>query len=419
VKVLEYSKRRVLAALDTIKEIRASEFPYPHSKEALDEIDRRFTQLLDRFKLAEVVEAAAIDSLCSSSVRDLFEYLPLLGFILRSTNVRNAFEVYRPLLQLSQVLLGPDKKLLISSEWDYSPFTYYPVPFLPGFVLIGIPATESSNPLLIPLAGHELGHSLWVSHNYRWYGIGSWWEELEKAILTEVRTKRWEEYKQLTQSNASQDQLRQPPIPEFDHRFISTSSTWAIQQAEETFCDFVGLKIFGESYLYAFAYLFAPGRQGDRLPHYPNIQARIKNLTDAAGKYEIEDIAEYSRMFSSFQEAPLKDPILALLLSLSDSALKTITDDLMDNADKLVTVASIPVFTAEKRDQICKRFNLVVPAVDSGGLANILNAGWKAFHDLRLWQELPHIPEKEKSLEQVILKSIEILEIEQRVRRTP
>ena len=33
---------------------------------------------------------------------------------------------------------------------------------LPGFVFIGLPAPESANPFLIPLGGHELGHSAWT-----------------------------------------------------------------------------------------------------------------------------------------------------------------------------------------------------------------------------------------------------------------
>ena len=56
-------------------------------------------------------------------------------------------------------------RLILSSEWTYQPQVYPEKDFLPSYVLIGLPAPESSNPLLLPLAGHELGHSLWRANN--------------------------------------------------------------------------------------------------------------------------------------------------------------------------------------------------------------------------------------------------------------
>ena len=58
-KVLEYSKRRVLAALDTIEEIRASEFPYPDPEKALHEIEQKFRTLLESLELAVDEDSAS------------------------------------------------------------------------------------------------------------------------------------------------------------------------------------------------------------------------------------------------------------------------------------------------------------------------------------------------------------------------
>jgi hypothetical protein len=110
---------------------------------------------------------------CGLSLNALFVAMPLAGFLVRSTNVRNAFELYRPLLRLARDLLEPTvtpdqrrTRLVLSSEWEYSPLSYSELPDLPGVVLIGLPAPESSNPLLVPLAGHELGHSpRWTLQN--------------------------------------------------------------------------------------------------------------------------------------------------------------------------------------------------------------------------------------------------------------
>ena len=76
------------------------------------------------------------------------------------------------LIWLCHVLDGNDPanretRLILSSEWDYSPFMYDQITDLPSFVFIGLPACESANPLLLPLAGHELGHSVWVKNDSR------------------------------------------------------------------------------------------------------------------------------------------------------------------------------------------------------------------------------------------------------------
>src|SRR5207247_1253486 len=88
---------------------------------------------------------------CRLTLDDLFTYLPFLGFILRSTNVRNAFEFLGPFRRLAGEVLEPqvtpdkrETKLLFSSEWDYTPFTYFSVPQLRRYVLIGLPAPESA-----------------------------------------------------------------------------------------------------------------------------------------------------------------------------------------------------------------------------------------------------------------------------------
>lgn len=56
-----------------------------------------------------------------------------------------------------------DRRILLGANRD--PFGIFTRIFsftdLPNFVLIGFPAPESGNPLLIPLAGHELGHTVW------------------------------------------------------------------------------------------------------------------------------------------------------------------------------------------------------------------------------------------------------------------
>ena len=87
----------------------------------------------------------------------------ILGIIVRSSSTRNAFEFYSSFLSLCRKALDENCKLILSSEWDYIPFTFpQNLQELPNFVIIGLPASESDNTLVFPVAGHELGHSIWL-----------------------------------------------------------------------------------------------------------------------------------------------------------------------------------------------------------------------------------------------------------------
>lgn len=163
-----------------------SDFPYAQSREALGRIRDLFKDCRNRIlqlppdKALDIVKA-----MCGEVLTTLFRYLPLLGFILRSTNVRNAFELYGPLLRLARRIVSSTTQLILSSEWRmYSPFTYLRIPALPEFVLIGFPAPESANPLLLPLAGHELGHTVWGTR-----ALGTQYKpEIEQHVINDVET---------------------------------------------------------------------------------------------------------------------------------------------------------------------------------------------------------------------------------------
>ena len=100
---LEYSKRRLTAFLEEIERLKGSEFPYLHSEHALGLIESYFSRYLAQLKKhGTKSNPATVRAACAAELTGLFEYLPLLGFILRSTNPRNAFEVYGPLLRLAE-----------------------------------------------------------------------------------------------------------------------------------------------------------------------------------------------------------------------------------------------------------------------------------------------------------------------------
>src|SRR5438876_11170748 len=131
-RLLSYTQQRLRSFVAEIDRLSESDFPYAHSNSALLELKQYFSdQLTVLGSLDPNSDPGVVRQHCALILGDFFAYLPLLGFILRSTNVRNAFETFRPLLRLARQVLEPDTveanrstKLLISSEWDYSPLTY-------------------------------------------------------------------------------------------------------------------------------------------------------------------------------------------------------------------------------------------------------------------------------------------------------
>src|SRR5271168_2999825 len=158
----EYTREKLLSFQHQITELLRSDFPIPSTKQALDAIGLVFSDEEKRLSGLSNLSAEVKKAACAQINLKLKEFLPLLGFILRSTNVRNAFELADPITRLSQRILKRELIFILSSEWDFSPLTYT-ISFreLPNVIFLGLPAFESGNALIIPLAGHELGHWIW------------------------------------------------------------------------------------------------------------------------------------------------------------------------------------------------------------------------------------------------------------------
>src|ERR1700746_1884954 len=156
---VDFVSQKVLAVLGQIEHLRTSDFPYAEPKSALSLLADIYKLDLQRLSsLDETVDEHVRRQACAHANARVSKYYPVLGFILRSTNIRNAFEIYSPLLQVCRTIYGPEAKLIVSSEWIFSPFTYPAVTDdLPHLMFIGLPSSEAGNSLIVPLTGHELG----------------------------------------------------------------------------------------------------------------------------------------------------------------------------------------------------------------------------------------------------------------------
>jgi len=404
--MVHHAQKRIAAAIREIDRLMQSEFPSQHPKDAINILRDKFEHSASVLKrIGPHVPPEIAQTECNASLERLFVYVPILGFILRSTNVRNGFEAYAPLLRLAESLIGNDTKLIVSSEWDFSPFTYYNITDLPGFVLIGIPATESSNPLIIPLAGHELGHSVWKTLHI----ADGFKTQVRENVLNEIRDKRWDKYKEIFPQCKKKEDLEENM---FVQRTWEPARQWAMLQIEEIFCDFMGVRLFAESYLHAFSYLLAPGSGGQRSLRYPKIMQRISLLKRAAEELEV-DIPTNSTDSFIPEEDPI-DPATAFLVSIADTVSESCAPDLLRHVLQIVDEKRIPIRDKTKVQKIAEKFKKwVVPTTGYENLVDILCAAWKCSLDERLWENIPQLEVTawERVLRDLAYKSMEVSEV--------
>ena len=107
------SLRKIRAFLRQIEELKASDFPHKDGESALAAIEKRFQEWERSVRsLPPTSKSETIDETFEGLTRIINRNTEILGFILRSTNVRNAFELYFPLKRLVQQILGNDVSLL-------------------------------------------------------------------------------------------------------------------------------------------------------------------------------------------------------------------------------------------------------------------------------------------------------------------
>jgi hypothetical protein len=433
-KYVTYTRLRLEAALRELDGIRDQAFAYSDVETAVNRIakifraDDRLLEYPSRRREDRRIED------CVRALRDIHNYLPFLGIIVRSAAVRNAFEVYGPLRKLARTLLADGSvRLVLSSGWDYYPLTFRPVEEFNDYVIIVLPSCESSNPLLLPLAGHELGHAVWASEELP-IKLGG---EFTRALLKHVhQSTRIPEFKEFRVGGIRKRFER--------GSFGDEASKWLARQMEEFFCDFVGLYLFGESYLHAFTYFLSPNFPGQRTPKYPSLNTRVEQLQVAAARFAHEwksmnyELTQDARkMFPESKpcvrpghpvvnqpngSTPWRDAVDAVAISLVPNLLDKIVElGARENWKKLRDFG--PRTRAVIRD---KFFKWAVPAANPNSLADILNAAWDVERDDKFWDHLPSLgrvkkPEerelrRREILSELTLKNIEVLEYEGRPR---
>ena len=100
---------------------------------------------------------------------------------------------------------------------------------------------------------------------------------------------------------------------------------------------------------------------------------------------------------------------------MAGDAHREIVDKLIDMAEEAVDTAGISLPNEQTAEEIADTYlGRAIPAHGKKSLADVLNAGWKVFKRCPFFPEYPDIQDAEECLKDVILKSIEIIEVENR-----
>jgi hypothetical protein len=401
---LRYSKQKIEAALQLLSEFKAPKFPHTDSTQAVEVLSRILRLTNSQFNSSSSAMLAHQTEMEATALID--DILGLLGIISNSANVRNSFEIHGPILDLAKRLLDDNTaKLIISFEWNYIPFTYpQNHPSLPTFVIIGLPASEASNALVLPVTGHELGHSLWRRDKCQ----DHFEPEINQAIIQAIKGPLSSEYNRIFRNFG----IAANDCDEYENLWTwERSADFCFRQVEEMFSDFVGLSLFGTSYLDSFEYLLSPALSTERDPEYPADATRAQYLEDHAGIVGVKVTSSYKGTFAQ-QDSPFHAKRNQhFQMMLADTARNTLVTSVADHVAQLCGNRGVQPPDNKETKKILRNFVMEVPAEGTTGLGPILNAGWQAFKDRHFMTGYSDA-DKMKMINELILKSIEIYEVE-------
>jgi len=328
------------------------------------------------------------------------------GLIKNSLSVRNPFEIYGPFRKITKQILNEDSALILTYEWDFVPFTIpQTMPALPKYVIIGLPASEASNSLIIPSAAHELGHSVWNFESVSTQIA----EKITLKVPEFIRTRYWDEFQKIYPKieKSDLDGILGKPL-------LAQAYEWAESQIEEVFCDAFGLIMFGPAYTYAFRYLLAPGIEGKRHPYYPGNRDRAEYILSISQKFGIPTAEHFVDSF-----IPTKSPFQSrmseeLMLKVVDEVVYDSLDHIATEAKRYLDARDVVPPLGEVGEMSEQYFNLGVPTPEPKSIVDIVNAGWRAFFSPDFLGGRPTV-ERVQALNDLILKSAEVLEVREQL----
>jgi hypothetical protein len=267
-----------------------------------------------------------------------------------------------------------------------------------------MPASESSNALIVPSAGHELGHTVW-----RIKGLYSQFEERLKDCVVKYYRDNWPSFKSIFGDHPDPAKLTTDMLL---ISYWTPAFKLASRQSEECFCDFLGIRLFGDSFLHSFEYLIAPNLGQTRAPFYPPLVKRAKYMVQCATALGFSPQEDFPSRFSEthFRSNQREK----FVLEAGDAATEQLVPELIRSADLIPNESEVPGCSLDLTSSVYESFKNVEPAFGtSATFQDIVNAAWKVYLTPDLWPEKLVPPgRKFEVLSELALKSIEVLEFQ-------
>lgn len=402
----EYALQKLSSAVKLTELLLNSDWPYDDSRKALDEIHKVFKRQLEEMSGLSGASKEIQVSWCRNTRSRLKELIGFVGVIMRSAEVRNSFESYYPIRTLCDNLLGREFGIILGSEWSYSPFVY-PIPneTLKKYIFFGLPSTESQNALLVPVAGHELGHALWRMGNH---------SEAVVEKITSIKQTLVDIIKRRPREDPSQAVLfpeygPATPGPTEIQQYTSNRPIFelASRQVEEVFCDVVGCWIFGDSFVHAYCYLMSPDDGYRQSSYYPTNRARAEFISVAMQEFyqkKTDILDRFPVISGDGRQESNKDVISA------DTITKDMFKYVLDAVKFIMEKVKIERPKLDAEDAAYSSLLRIGPSM-SGTPQEVINAGWRLRRNINSWS-VPGVPAEKKVaiLNDLIFKSFEVSE---------
>jgi len=235
---------------------------------------------------------------------------------------------------------------------------------MPDLVVIGTPAPEASNVLIMSLAGHEIGHSAWRS-----IGVLS---QVENILKDELQ-------KHLNKEKALKQMAEEFYKPLFAADVLTKQCELMMaRKAEEFFCDVLGLFLFRDSYIYAFHYLMSPGSES-LSSAYPNDWTRVELLKAAAHHFGVQCATGF---LDGWMEPQKPIDLNSRMAALTDRVLLSIAPTLHKKFEQLFDAMGIDAPHQEAVCAVQSSLSMGVPYDGPAMLSETIIAGWRRLLEL-------------------------------------
>jgi hypothetical protein len=193
----------------------------------------------------------------------------------------------------------------------------------------------------------------------------------------------------------------------------SKALLFAERQICEAFCDLYGFRMFGRSFLFSFEYLFSPCNGMARNANYPDLRQRAELLDHAAKLWGIKTPDNFLKCFGKTGLTPHLNDETTFFVSIADSMLTMYRDTLLEEADKAIKEAKLPVDQEENIRKAIEDFKKVVPSDSCETVTELMNAAWESFNDATKWETHQDLRGKEfVVLSDLVIKSFEIIDVQ-------